>query len=114
MSPKRQHLSHVASQQFGIVTLDTLENECALVFQSHSINSQNDESKQDDPTEIWVTVAEPPFNGEPFPACGPQSRGRTDLSKGWVKIDRGASGNNKEAGGLVDGRVRKGENTRSK
>lgn len=77
----------MASRQFGHVTFETRKNSPALVFQSHSINSQDDEIKQHDPAEFWVTGAEPPFNGEAFPACGPQSSGRTDLSKGWVKID---------------------------
>lgn len=63
-------------------------NSSALVLlQSHLINSQDAEIKQDDPAEFWVTGTEPPFNGEAFPACGPQSSGRTNLSKGWVKID---------------------------
>lgn len=99
-----RQVSRVASRQFSDVTLETRGDLSALVFQSHSINSQDDEIKKT--RGRWLssglTGAEPPFNGETFPAFAPRSNGRTDPSKGWVKIDGGASGNNKEAGGLVD------------
>lgn len=65
----------------------TICQRSARVLQAHSINSQDDEIKQHDPAEFWVTGAEPLFNGQAFPARGLRSSGRTDLSKGWVKID---------------------------
>lgn len=61
-------MSHVASWQFTDVTLETRGNLSAIVFQSHSINSRDDEIKKHEAAEFWVTGAEPPFNGETFPA----------------------------------------------
>lgn len=103
-----RQVSYIASRQFSDVTLETRGNLSALVFQSHSINSLHDEIKKHELTEFWVNGVEPHFNGEAFPAFAPRFRGRTDLSKGWVKIDGGASRNNKEEGGMVGERSGRG------